>query len=256
MIEDLTEFIKIRATKCEWSWREKKTIPKRIQIEKTRCNKIVSCVECQPRPIDVNSKNCRIKHTIFQSTKTPHTHNQSRQSGNERTSTKIQIKINENNNWIELNVLYIQYFFLSVFNFVFVCWFLLWFVISCTFLKIIDIFFSLVSSSFSLIVEIWTKGRCVGSARTAMCIVFWLSSFLCRCFCSLLHVSMFLWIFYVVRTCAVTGLNVCAHAHAWQRRIDVILKCCRCNKYPGVAVCYCDTGFVWRCFVFVAFHLD
>lgn len=125
---------------------KKKPIPKRIRIEKTRCNKIVSCVECQPRPIDVNSKNCRIKHTIFQSTKTPHTHYQSRQHSNERTSTKIQIKINENNNWIELNVLYIQYFFLSVFNFVFVfvfvCWFLLWFVISCTFLKIIDIFFS------------------------------------------------------------------------------------------------------------------
>lgn len=82
---------------------------------------------------------------------------------------------NENNNWIELNVFFSSLVFAYCFDSLFVhthkyfCW------SSREVLKIHRQVFFLPYRLSSAMALTWTKGRCFSLARTAMCIVFWLS---------------------------------------------------------------------------------
>lgn len=117
-------------------------------------------------------------------------------------ATARATKIHENNNWIELNMCS---FSVAPSSHLIRAHFLRsstkkWFFVR-------RIFHLRLSFSFdfsTIFLKRWTKGRCVALARTAMCIVFWLSVFFFVCASNVLFVSF---VNYVAEHVPVTTHN-------------------------------------------------
>lgn len=140
---------------------------KKCESQTTRCNK-----KLVVRRMSTETDRCQLKSAWNPAISSSNLTNPHKR----RHKSPAPKNTNENNNWIELNV----FFFLLPSLLIALIRY------SCThtnisadlvekFLRFIDKFFSRPYRLSSAMAFTWTKGRCFSLARTAMCIVFWLS---------------------------------------------------------------------------------